>query len=47
MNNGTGISFDLDLFNKYDEKTLVSSVQRFKFQNEEDNKNKLIDIKFR
>jgi hypothetical protein len=47
INNGTGISFDLDLFNKYDEKTLVNSVQRFKFQNEEDYKNKLIDIKFR
>lgn len=45
-NNSNKISLDLDLFNKYDEQTLVNSVKKFKINNDDGNRNTLINIKF-
>jgi hypothetical protein len=40
------ISLDLDQFNRYNEKSLLNSVQKFKMSYEESSKNKEINIKF-
>jgi len=44
--NSNTITLDVDLFNRYNEKSLLNSVQKFKMNYDDSSKNKEINIKF-